>query len=125
MLSALKLLSVNPWVVVGVLVTLAAAAVGIFAYGVNVGGNAAELACERRVAAILRDYEDKKAEVERLNKEWQARIDALDDAYNKLLVEENKSDAEREKRIEEYERTLAAVDGCTVTDDDLGRVRGK
>ena len=123
MLWAMKLLSLNPWAIIGVLAAVGAAVGSSFLYGVNVGGTAADLRCEKRMAAIMRDLEDKKAEVERINKEWQARIDALDDSYLRTLAEENREDAELEKRIADYEQTLAERRDCRLTDDDISRVR--
>ena len=122
MLSAIRLLSFNPWTIVGALVALAVTFGATFLYGVRVGGNAEALACERRVSAIYRQIDEKNAEIKRINDAWEKAIALVQDTYNKDVAEEELKAAELEKRIAEYEATVDS--SCTISADDLKRVRG-
>ena len=125
MLSVMKLLSLNPWVVVGVLLTLAAAFGATFLYGVRVGGNAEALACERRVSAIYKQIDEKNAEIKRINDAWEKAIGLVQDTYNKSIADEESKAAELSKRIADYEATIENLPSCSITADDLKRVRGQ
>jgi hypothetical protein len=125
MIWATKLISTNPWVVVGILLTLAGAFGATFVYGVRVGGNAEALACERRVSAIHTQLAEKNAEIERLNSAWEKAIGIVQDTYNKTVADEELKAAELAKRINEYEATLEAIPSCGITADDIRRVRGQ
>ena len=78
------------------------------------------------MAAILKQIDDKNKAIEKLNADWQARIDALADQYNNQLADEEKQNADLEARVREYETKLGegAAD-CRIDQHDLDSVRGK
>lgn len=123
MLSALKLLSLNPWVILGVLLALATSHASAFFYGVSVGGNREALKCERRVTAIKDDLDKKNKEVEAINQKWQEAIDKLADGYNEVTEADEKAIAELEAKLKEYTDGLAPSDACLLTDDDARRLQ--
>jgi hypothetical protein len=123
MLSAIRLLSVNPWVVVAVLVTAAAAAVSVFFYGVNVGGLSAKLACEKRVASVMKQIDEKNREIDRINEAWARAIELVQENYNASLAKEAAYNDALEKRIADFETSIKPGDPCTITDADLSSVR--
>lgn len=126
MLWATKLFSLNPYTIAGAALGAVLVVSSTYFYGVSVGSTSAKLACEKRVAVILKDIADKNAEIERINKDWQARIDALADQYNTKLADEEKQNAELETRVTEYETKLGEVSAdCRIDQRDLDSVRGK
>lgn len=126
MLSAIKLL--NPYVALAGLAAVLSILMGTFFYGVNVGGNSAKLACEKRVAKILFELADEKAKIEKINSDWQDRVNNVADQYNKRLIEEAKQNDELEQKVADFEQelaTLPAGNSCTITQSDIDRLRGK
>lgn len=126
MLWAMRLLSaINPWLVVGVLVALAASFGAVFFYGVSVGSTAAELACEKRVAKIMDEIDAQNKRIEAENDRWQKLIDEVTQHYNERVAEEEKQNVELEKQVADFESKLQDVPDCRITRGDLDSVRGK
>jgi hypothetical protein len=125
MLWAIRLLSTNPWVIIGVLGALTASHLGAFFYGSHVGSSVEQVACDKRVNAISAAIDEKNKEIARLNDAWQKAIAAVQDVYNADLAKAEAEQAALEKRITDYEQTLADTPDCRIDQSDLDRVRGK
>lgn len=121
----MKLFSLNPYTILAAAVSAVALLLSIYFYGVHVGNVSSKLDCEKRVAAIMKQIEDHNREIDRINREWQSRIDALAEKYAAQLAEEEKQNEELSNRINDYEAQLGQVnDDCRIDQSDLDRVLG-
>jgi hypothetical protein len=113
----------NPWtlLIAGIAFIAWSSAVGYKAY--QFGGNAAQIVCERRVDALQAKYDEQAKRIAELNKNWQDAIDALVEQHSKEAELQQQEEAELQKKVDEYEKTIGDATSCITDQSDSDKLQ--